>query len=774
MFKKIIKSITFFGSLILLCAAAPTSGDYSLAVNQIQVNNSVQQSLQQVNNILCIVGLTDYTQFTNSGPTLALVNQNICNQSGNPGQQAGADGNSATGAPNYFNIVYNATRAGKTSPEKVVIWITGNIGDNNQPESAYIEAVLNVAESPSVSNPYGLFNFTFVGYLQSDVNHTTPMIEGYIRSEINADKVVQFIFYQRDPSGQQNQVILIGAGTNSGYGQAAIPQNGNSLTNYVLAYDSGFLLESSPSENSICYDRNNSKDYTYQYGVFNPDGSTLINTGTGGDGVSGYPVVYSGVQGFLSYYGLSLPTGSSVSSGAAVQYQDPKNGYATKSGTIYQAGGQMSRYDAKNLTFGQIKGVSLSVPSINNVNNLIAWTGEGFVLVGTQNCSQNGCTTTPQAKPYPVFDAESFATNGSIFINQNPGQSSGTGSVNLYLNGLGAGGSTQVTLFESCSYDSVGPVCDPSTYVAPKNESSLVVWQNSVVAPTISAESQLLYCFQNCPYESNGQWMNGNPQYDGSGGFGKYYITYTFYPSQTGESAYSLILTDESSSYKGSTITSTDTNYIGTGPLLTYDQYSAITGGNIDNPPNIESLYQAGNYYYQWQTGGLANGNSYNYYTGIKDSSGNLLSVVSPMTLIYESSNGSSYFLQYSGPGNLQGIPGACYNESDDTVVTSGNGCGQGGTIWKTEFNIPDGSELKDFANNQYWVRPLFTSQNLAHANGSCTANSITNGISSAQNLELPESTGYTINGVTYNYVNPDNGPVPTGLTIKVINGLSQ
>ena len=788
--KKIIKSITFLGSLIILCAAAPTSGDYAAAVNQIQVNNTVQQSLQQVNNILCIVGLTDYPQFTNAGPTLALVNQNICNQSGNPGQQAGSNGGSTTGAPNYFNIIFDAVRANNSSPESVKIWITGNIGGGNgQPESAYIEAVLNVSESPSASNPYGLFNFSFVGYLQSDINHTTPMMQGYIRSELNSDGVVQLVFYQGSPgsSSQDNKVILIGAGTTDGYGQAAIPDNSNnSLTNYIVAYNSGFLLESDSINTSICYNRNSVTNYTYQYGVFNSDGSTLINTGTSGNGVSGYPVVYNGVQGFLSYYGLSLPSGSGIASGAPVQYQDPTSGYSTKNGTIYQAGGLMSQYNAQSLTFSQIVNVSLSVPSMNNGNSLIFWTGSDFVLVGTQTCDMNGCKTVPQATPYPTFDAESFATNASIFINQTPGQNSGTGSVNLYLNGLGGGGNTQVTLFESCSYGQFGPVCDTSTYIPPNNESSFVVWQNSVVAASVSPESQLLYCFQNCPYQSNGQWSYGYPGQDGSGGTYESgpesgqniaYITYQF--TQTaGSSAnptYSLQIADTNSQYDRQNITSTESNFIVSGQLLTQSQYLAITGGSLTSPPNSALLYQAGGQYYQWQTGGLASGATYNYFTGIDDDNSNLLSVVSPMTLIYNDigGSGSSSFLQYSGPGNLQGIPGICVTESG--APTSSNNCGNGGTTWQPEFSIPDASPATDFAGNQYWVRPLFTSQVLDNGGGSCTSDAgIMTNIANAANLSLPESSGYSANGKTYNYVYPDNGSAPTGLTIKVINGISQ
>src|SRR5579863_3519325 len=138
------------GAIAIICAAAPTTGQYTTDVTQFQSNNIAQASVQQINMILCIIGQTNFSQFTNKGPQLAQVDQNMCQTSGNQGQQA--NGGSTVSAPNFMNIIFDSKRADANSPQTVNIWISANIGSGNGSSNPMnINATLSVTQTPTTA-----------------------------------------------------------------------------------------------------------------------------------------------------------------------------------------------------------------------------------------------------------------------------------------------------------------------------------------------------------------------------------------------------------------------------------------------------------------------------------------------------------------------------------------------------------------------------------------------------------------------------------------------
>ena len=116
-------------------------------------------------------------------------------------------------------------------------------------------------------------------------------------------------------------------------------------------------------------------------------------------------------------------------------------------------------------------------------------------------------------------------------------------------------------------------------------------------------------------------------------------------------------------------------------------------------------------------------------------------------------------------------------NIADGSNSSSLN-CGKNGTIWINEFNIPESSEVTQFGGkSRYWVKPLYTVQLLSSdTSGGCRNETyISNVLESASALSLPESTGYSANGITYQYTIPNNGSSPTfEWPPAVINGINQ
>lgn len=739
----------------VFCADAPISGAYAAAITQYQLNNPAQDAVQTVNTILCVLTASQYSQHTNGGPQFIQVNQNDCEGSGNPGQQGSSSENSAV--PKIMNITYNATRANTTTaPELVDIWIEANFGGGGQEGGGGVQdlnAHLVATATPTDTNPYGIFNFDFALFPHGQAGQESAlMMSGYVNTSQLANGQTQLLYAETGKDGgsnktQTNQVILIGNGITTGYGSVSMPNrqgdSGGVNSTITMAYNSNNLLTSTSdgaAADDVCYNRNSTHDFVYVYGVYDNSGDPVVIPN------GGYQITYNGQRGWYGYYGIGLPSGAAPTNNTAITYAN-QDGSSPKEGTVVVKNGRMNSVSAKAFTLADLSGVPINVPQSftnngggNNISDIISWdkATQSFNKVGTQTCNpQSGCITTATvpASPFGQTEFQSIAQ-----ISFNGGQ--GIGTVQFQFNGVGSSGNTQIQLFSGCTQE---PPTNPnqgpgsvtcSTYISPTNTTAISVWSNNTVTPS-SGSPTIYYCVQGCPYESNNQWSMANPQYDGSGGqfvggqeSGQNipYITYSFDPE-----SYTLTIADESApAINGQAISLSGTEngqFIGSGPLLTQDQYTAISGG-VDKV-NYAALYDGTtvNPYLQWQT----SNQSWSSYTGIKDSDGNYIPLSNPLQVVYtDTTTGGANFLQYAGEGNLQGIPGTCVDQ-DGSVVQ----CGPG-TIWVPAFSIPDGSQLTTFGGNtSYWVRQLFVSQVLnKDTTGGCS--SLSDELSTAEALTLP------------------------------------
>jgi hypothetical protein len=134
--------------------------------------------------------------------------------------------------------------------------------------------------------------------------------------------------------------------------------------------------------------------------------------------------------------------------------------------------------------------------------------------------------------------------------------------------------------------------------------------------------------------------------------------------------------------------------------------------------------------FYTWETGP----HSWNKFTAVKDANGGIVSFDPPLQVEYvypvdgtaginraEIDNkyrGSKFFLQYTGFGNLQGIPGKCVNPADPSQKVSD--CSQPGFRWVPEFTIPADATLAA-TGAEYLVKPLDIEQRMSKVDGACT-----------------------------------------------------
>jgi hypothetical protein len=134
--------------------------------------------------------------------------------------------------------------------------------------------------------------------------------------------------------------------------------------------------------------------------------------------------------------------------------------------------------------------------------------------------------------------------------------------------------------------------------------------------------------------------------------------------------------------------------------------------------------------FYTWETGP----DSWNQFSVLKDGTGAFLTFEPPLQVKYvhhkpgSPLDGATFMLDYTGFGNLQGIPGKCVNM--DTGLEAQ--CTSGSTIrYVPAFVIPptqaDGTLTKVTVDTtEYLVKPLELEQRMKQDVGGCSALSVT------------------------------------------------
>ncbi len=130
--------------------------------------------------------------------------------------------------------------------------------------------------------------------------------------------------------------------------------------------------------------------------------------------------------------------------------------------------------------------------------------------------------------------------------------------------------------------------------------------------------------------------------------------------------------------------------------------------------------------FYTWETGL----NDWNKFTVLQDAGGTVLKFDPPLQITYLHSqtdssapdykyNGSKFFLEYAGFGNLQGIPGKCVN-MDTGLETDCSSGGDNSIQWVAAFTIPNGATASD-GTNTYYIKALEKSQRMKQDPAGCS-----------------------------------------------------
>lgn len=497
------------------------------------------------------------------------------------------------------------------------------------------------------------------------------------------------------------------SGTGSAY--ASEPNNGGvSTSSFDLAFDANYFLRKDLSSSTlVCLDRNNFEESAWMYGLYDSAGSRVnrnsgFSINTKADG--------SGHYGFIGYWGMSIDNNVTLKNGDTLYKFD----YSTNTSTPYTvaiSGGKLKKHTKKTMDLSEIKGIPLNYSVCSNMgvcsNLQVVWdaAAEKFYETATmdQNCGSN-CQWQNLATPV-VLDLSTLQW----------------GELNFWSQSL----SGQVRVPLSCTQNPPVGFNPPTiTCTPPANATKVIFFAEDIVYPTDTVPASFA-CYDNCPQVGADGEAYTNMMSSGPSNTATNYIF---------DSSTMLLMTTGSSTVPVVMTKATTTNSWG----VTSGAMFEPTQANIDllacdwNPSQTcgYKAWSALNVFYTWETGP----DSWNHFSALKDSTGAILKFETPLSVKYvhhkagSPLDGTTFMLDYSGFGNLNGIPGKCVSMDTGKDID----CAPGSEIkWVPAFVIPpvqaDGSLTKVTVDTtEYLVKPLQLEQRMKEDGAGCASLTLT------------------------------------------------
>ena len=726
-------------------AAEPTSGAYVTDVQNTWVQDRVGDRINTVNMIMCIMGAFRSDAMVNAGPYLALVDQKKCSGRSDSSQSNNTSAGQSN-ATKFMNAVVESTQASATAPLIMKAWITEEEDSHKMLISVYSVATAGKSDT----YPNGLFSIHYCG-TPADAPTGPCAMKGMLRSDANG-----LSFYEDESGGGgggggggETKLVLQTNSTDTGSGQMTGTDGGSPYA-YQFAYNSDYFRRSDGTVDA-CFSRDKAQaDYsTWRYGTYKQDGSRLDSDHPG------FPVKYvngsNTYYGFWSFWGLWLPDSAMATVGASGTLTR-RNGTSDETLTVVKRGGKLWKLTRQAATLDDFKNVPMMYWATNNIgsgasqlqqgsNYELQWDGTHLLATGKQVCSSDGCQPQPLS-PQIELQAADFRTAGARVLPVFFPSGGGNGAINLTASGEFAG--TNVLAYRVREMVAPGASDAPSSLVClgmcPKSGTALTsAFASSPAAPFLTQSWSPVVSGSAKTYTySDGMLSDGGGNVDGSsisGGLGQY---------QGGLTSGSLVSASDLSS------------------LRCDPDGTPNTSGTHLCPSLVDTAAVS----YQWETGP----NQWNQYFGASG-----ITIDPPKSLAFavtgtniRSANKARYVgntlqLQFSGFGELQGIPGNCVDPDTNAPAA----CGQN-VRYVPAFDIVDGATVVQ-GSNTYYVKYLERELRLGQLTGAA-ATTCKAAVSLPSTLTLPGASSLTVNPVTM------LGAMPTLTTTKpaVIDGIVQ
>jgi len=649
-------------------ADPPANSAYVTDAQNSHVEDATSRGIGQVNMIACIMGALRPDGLVNEGAYNALVGMQKCDSAKGASSD---DGSGASQATTYATATVNSTRTSNSDPMRARIWL-----DDPDSDGAAIFVNMSASAPPSASNPYGVFRVDYCGNMEG-----TPgcAFNGFLDGTTSG--VAYFEREQGDGGGGTKALRMTTSSATSGAG-ALHMDDGNDSATFSFAYNADYYRRSDDGGDQ-CFARDARDPATgmsvWRYGLYDSV------TGARVERSSGFPIEYTHAgtkyQGYLGYYGLSLPPAAQplLANGDTVEKVDYSNGNApTRTPfTVIKAGGKLTKYTRHMRTLHEIDQIKFNTFVGMEANTFFAgaqpnsqyelyWDDAAgdFKVTAQMMCGQNGCSTqtldTMQSVP-----ATFWASRGGVqaWSQQLGGE--------LFINLQG------VTV----------PVNSSLVQVAYRSQD--VVYPSQLPAG--------LHCLRDCPTAASMAAYFGQ-----GGGANSPFVAGTannFQPvlsadvvDYTSDAANAMLLDGAAAPVvldaNGDALENSPQfrNGLRTGKL-----FANLADAECDIGTGTYCEWRVNNLdaYYQWETGP----NQYNQFAAVKDSGGAFVNLDPPLQVNFQVPQGAAYgqyagqsiVLQYGGFGELWGLPGICVSPQTNQEVP----CDGGEVRYVPSFVIP-------------------------------------------------------------------------------------
>jgi hypothetical protein len=645
-------------------ADPPSTSAYATDVQSSHVEDATSRGIGQVNMITCIMGALRADATVNDGAYNALVGMQKCDSE----KSASSDGSQSN---TFVTATVNSTRTSNTEPMRARIWL-----DDPESDSAAIFINLTASAAPTLANPYGIFRVDYCGNFEGDC-----IFNGFLDG--SASGVTYFEREQGDGGGGTKALRMTATSTTSGSGRLHLEDSnnaGNSST-FSFAYNADYYRRSDDGGDQ-CFARDARDPDTgmsvWRYGLYDS------TTGARIERESGFPIEYTHTgtkyQGYLGYYGLSLPPAaqSLLANGDTVEKVDYSNGNApTRTPfTVVKAAGKLTKYTKHARTLRGIDQIKLSTFVGNEGSGMFAgaqtnaqyelyWDeADGdFKVTGQMVCGNNGCQTqalqTPQAVS-PAFFASrgiqghSPQLGGEVFVNlQGAGSTVDSAAIQVVYRSMDVVYPSELPAALHCVRDcptaaSMAAFFSQdsqvqSPYVGNSNNNFQPTLAVDLVDYTSDADSAMLLDGAAAPVVLNAdpEQLENSQQFRNGLRSGKLFVNLADAECELGS-----------------------------------DTYCEWRVNNLD-------------VYYQWETGPQP----FNQFAAVKNSSGEFVNLDAPLQVNFAVPEGAAYgayagksiVLQYGGFGELYGLPGICVSPQTNEEVP----CEGGEVRYVPSFVIP-------------------------------------------------------------------------------------
>ncbi|MCP4295782.1 MAG: hypothetical protein GY786_09265 [Proteobacteria bacterium] len=643
-----------FPQLVISPDNLNSDSDYHKDETSTYISDNSLSSLESINVILCYFSQIKYDVMMNQGNYKAQINKIPCEtqKADTSDSQEGGGGESEEVKFEMWWV--NSYRADNNSPQEVSVWFPyENQSTQDTTEKMVLHMLMVITESPSSSNPYGIFKLDYQAFRADDDNN--PSADAWATAVLSAQKSSDTInlnlFWDVNWSfGDQELNYQIGAAVErSSLNSTAI---GTTLTpelNYVdkqyivtnkftnIAYDEDNFLKSDPS-GDVCLDRNDFSESVWQYGLYDSTGSRVnLNTGfsikaTDNAGKEHY--------GYISHWGLWMPEAANISHGSRVKKLDYGSSSDGEEYEVIKIGGKLRKYTRETTSMASFKNVPLNLNDYSGGSTYykVMWNGTKLMKTATRTDWNDDWT---RIDPSQEFEVDASNDHSLHFY-----APSARGSISIQFRN------------------------DSGVFLG-LSDSTVVRYQTQrVVTPGESVPT--LTCLRDClsattinttnPYSGNSRnnWLQ-----DGTPDTVEKY-EYTFSDNTLHQNGSPVVLTSGEHQ-----------RTLWNGLLFEYEPNKEKLICKWDSGKTCEGHISSElDTYYRWTTGL----DYWNQFSTLKDSSGQYLTFDQPLSLryVHQQSNpaasdykydGAEFSLRYGGFGRLWGLPSICIHENTGVEV---------------------------------------------------------------------------------------------------------